>query len=95
PPAVAPVDVFRERLDEPPPKPKPLPRPRLPVQPAEADSEFGGKATVGGGLLMMVIGAAWAGLAFWAGWISFYAILLFIGGLVAFIRGLLKKRGTD
>jgi hypothetical protein len=55
---------------------------------ASSDGGWGTNAGVGGGLLMMVIAVVWFVVGLMNNWIFFYPPVLFIIGLVAFIKGL-------
>jgi len=65
---------------------------RRPPPPPKPKGEFGSiNAGVGGGILMMVIAIVWFVLGLIFGWIFYYPPILFIIGLVAFIKGLVTR----
>jgi hypothetical protein len=63
--------------------------------PKKATPEKGGFGTInggaGGGILMMVIAVVWFVVGWWAGRIFIYPPILFIIGLVSFIRALVTR----
>lgn len=67
-------------------------RPIRRAPPFKPKREFGSiNAGVGGGILMMVIAVVWFVLGLIFGWIFYYPPILFIIGLIAFIKGLVNR----
>jgi hypothetical protein len=102
-PAAVAADPLAARAEEPAPT-APQPRRRIdlrdeslaPPKPSAAQSGtgFGSvNAGIAGGLLMMVVAVIWfVGALIFADTIFFYPPILFVVGLIAFIRGLAKGR---
>jgi hypothetical protein len=66
--------------------------PRPPRKPPKPAKEFGGiNAGVGGGILMMVLAVVWFVLCLFMDRIAIYPPILFVLGLIAFIRGLINR----
>lgn len=60
--------------------------------PTKPDKEFGSvNAGVGGGILMMAIAVVWFVVGWFFDWYFCYPPILFVVGLIAFIKGLVNK----
>jgi hypothetical protein len=70
------------------------PRFRETERPRHRDSSWFGtiNAGMGGGIAMMVVAVIWFVVGLAAGWIFFYPPILFVLGLVAFIKGAAGSR---
>ena len=69
--------------------------PRTSVQGQKPNTGFGGiNAGVGGGILMMIVAVVWFVVGLMNDWIFYYPPILFVLGLVAFIKGLVKGNET-
>jgi DNA-directed RNA polymerase subunit RPC12/RpoP len=96
-------DAIPTQDDEAPPPPKPRRRSSRDrydrdyvrhlgkPKPSGNSDGWGINAGVGGGCLMMVLAVVWFVVGWFAGWIFFYPPILFILGLIAFIRGLMGE----